>query len=229
MAGNLKPASLEKPVKPHPLIESVRQPLESTGGNDMEGIESLRENAPATLLTLDRAVSLSDHSHLVSGHSSVWQARAFIKPTDLGWQEIIVVVVPAGGGKLGLPLKETLQDHLKAFALPGVEASVSDFNPVPLQLDVQIMVMTEEYNPDEVVEEVRTVLLEAFSLQRRKLGQALYLSELYQAVEAVTGVENSTCTIGEDPSLRVLRADDTQVIHFEEIPDLDITYREYEL
>jgi hypothetical protein len=42
---------------PHYLVAQVRQPLPATGGNDMETLEALRENAPATVLTLERAVN----------------------------------------------------------------------------------------------------------------------------------------------------------------------------
>ncbi|HHD64274.1 MAG TPA: hypothetical protein ENK96_07940, partial [Desulfobulbaceae bacterium] len=64
LQGNLPAGSLTKPVKEHRFVEAIRQPLAATGGNDMEGIESLRENAPATILTLERAVSLTDFSSL---------------------------------------------------------------------------------------------------------------------------------------------------------------------
>ena len=66
IVGNLPAGSLEKPVNPHPLVETVLQPIQAAGGGDMEDVASLRENAPSTLLALERAVSLSDFSHLGS-------------------------------------------------------------------------------------------------------------------------------------------------------------------
>ena len=48
LEGNLPAGSLTKPAKPHRLVKAVRQPMATTGGNDMEGVESLRENAPNT-------------------------------------------------------------------------------------------------------------------------------------------------------------------------------------
>jgi len=74
--GNAPANGLEKPVNPHPLIKAVHQPVQAAGGGDMEDMVSLRDNAPSTLLALERAVSLSDFSHLAAAQSSIWQARA---------------------------------------------------------------------------------------------------------------------------------------------------------
>ncbi|PIV88650.1 MAG: hypothetical protein COW48_04810, partial [Hydrogenophilales bacterium CG17_big_fil_post_rev_8_21_14_2_50_63_12] len=46
--GNLAPGSLAKLIKPHPLLESLAQPIASSGGGDRESNADLRENAPAT-------------------------------------------------------------------------------------------------------------------------------------------------------------------------------------
>ena len=124
LSGNVTAGSFVKPAKAHRLVDKVRQPLDATGGNDMEGVTSLRENAPATLLTLERAVSLADFSYLAMSQSSVWQARAFARPTGLGRnQKVEVVVVPAGGGGLG-PLGATLTRFLLNHAIPGIEVTV---------------------------------------------------------------------------------------------------------
>jgi hypothetical protein len=56
LAGNLAPYSLVKEVKPHPLIDGLLQPMAAAGGNDMESADSMRANAPASVLTIERAV-----------------------------------------------------------------------------------------------------------------------------------------------------------------------------
>jgi hypothetical protein len=195
LSGNLPAHSLVKAVKPHPLIDSVEQPLLANGGNAMESIESLRANAPASVLTLQRAVSLSDFKHLAASHSSVWQAHAYRVPTGLARHDSIkVVVVPAGGGELG-DLAEELAAFLQAHALPGVQVTVVNFSPIILNLDIIIRVKTTEYDADKVVNSAQSALLNAFSLEQSQLGQPLFRSQLYEVVEAVTGGENSVCTI----------------------------------
>ena len=75
-----------------------------------------------------------------------------------------------------------------------------------------IAVDSTAYNPEEVAAAVRSALEEAFSLQKRRLGQDLFLSEVYQVVEAVTGVEHSQATINGNSAIRRLPALERQVL-----------------
>jgi hypothetical protein len=210
--GNLDAGCFTKAAKPHYLVEKVRQPLPATGGNDAESLVSLRENAPATLLTLERAVSLEDFDYLVTSQSSVWQAKAFARPTGLARnQRIEVVVVPAGGGELG-PLAGTLTDFILAHAAAGLEVMVSAYQHRTFSLEVLIAVDSAAYSPEEVAAAVKSALEEAFSLQKRKLSQDLFLSEVYQVVEAVTGVEHSQAVINGNGAIRRLPAGERDVL-----------------
>ena len=205
LAGNVSAGSLAKTVRPHRLIDSVRQPEDASGGNDMEPVESLRSNAPATVLTLERAVSLSDFANLAMSQSSVWQASAITQPTQQHVRSAVVVtVVPAGGGALG-ELEFSLADFLKSHSQPGVALKVVLFESLHFGLEVTAQIKSSEYIPAEVLVELRAALLQAFSLRNRNLGQDLYLSEVYSVVERVQGVANSRCVIQRTPGLPRLK------------------------
>jgi hypothetical protein len=191
LAGNLAAGSLTKIGKRHPRVAAVRQPFAATGGNDQEPASSLKEQAPASVLTLDRAVSLPDFARLAARQASVWQARAFALAPGLGQRDAIeVVVVPAGGGELGA-LATSLRDFLAAHALPGVDVRIASYEPAPFDLEVALRVVSAQFDPEQVIEAVRAALFDAFGLERRQLGQDLFLSEVYEVIEAVSGVENS--------------------------------------
>lgn len=248
IAGNLPAGSLLKPVKPHRLVDSVEQPLAAGGGADMEDAATLKQSAPATVLTLERAVSLADFGLLMRSNSSVWQARAFALPTGLGQRENIeVVVIPAGGGALGSDLRIALEAYALAAAMPGVQVKVSLYEKVIVSVTIAIRVKSAEFDPEAVKAEVEAKLKDAFSLKNRGLGQPLYRSEVYQVVEAVSGVENSDCSIGFNPvgqaftvmpvsvtgadgMIRVLRAGDRQCIHLDpDNPGVEVTPQEFSL
>jgi len=195
-AGNLAPGSLAKLIKPHPLLESLAQPIESSGGGDRESNADLRENAPATLLALDRAVSLEDFSQLARGHASVWQAHAFRLSPGLGQRERLeVVVMAAGGGMPSAALKAELQAFLLARAQPGMAISISDYTRLTFKLSVTVRVRSDAFDRQTVQDAVLAALQAAFTEQARQLGQALYRGEIYKVVDAVAGVENSDCGI----------------------------------
>ncbi len=82
-------------------------------------------------------------------------------------------------------------------------------------LAVTARIKSAEYEPEVVLEAVRSALLDAFSLRRRKLGQDLFLSEVYQVVEEVEGVENSLCVLDGDAALRRKEASERQVFHLD--------------
>jgi hypothetical protein len=198
LAGNLAPYSLVKEVKPHPLLDGLRQPMETFGGNDMEAADSMRANAPASVLTLERAVSLTDFTHLAAANSSVWQARAFRLPPGPGRADRIeVAIVPAGGGSLGT-LGPTLQDFLTAHALPGVQVTITAYQSIILDVSLTLSIKEDEFDPDLVAEAVRQAVLTAFALEKAKLGEPLFRSQVLKVVEGVAGVENCRCQINPD-------------------------------
>ncbi len=214
LAGNVPAGSLEKPIKPHPLVAAVVQPLKAAGGGDMEDVAALRENAPATLLALERAVSLSDFAHLAASQSSVWQARAYRQVVGPGVSESVrVVIVPADGvhsPEVDAATRSFLQNH----ALPGVVVHVEPFDPVTFDLNVTLRVRLEAFVAEEVASAVAKAVTETFTLKERKLGAHLYLSEIYKVVEGVKGVENSICVLNDDPALQRLDAKDDRTVVF---------------
>jgi hypothetical protein len=232
LAGNLPAGSLVKPVQPSPRLAAVHQPLAATGGNDREDVDSLRTQAPKSVLTLDRAVSLADLAARADSQAGVWQARAFALPTGGGRHASVeVVVVPAGGGSLGT-LAADLTDFLLDEALPGVEVRVAGFEPRPFDLEVELEAHTAREDPEELRKVVRAALLDRFGLRRRALGASVFASEVYAVVDGVPGVESSRLRMGfgTTGSHRVLRATDRQVVHLDPARSrLDLDVREYVL
>jgi len=196
--GNLDADALVKIVQPHRLIESFAAPVKSSGGAEKETSESMRESAPATVLALERAVSLTDFTHLASHHSMVWQARAFeVVPNRPARPEIRVVIVPAGGEPFsaGSDLAKLIRSYLENHAVPNTPVSVVSFEQVHISLKLSIMVDENAFDRKTVelavIEHIETELAN----RRRKLGQSLYRSEVIALMEEVEGVENGHCQI----------------------------------
>lgn len=238
LGGNQAAGSVVKPVKPHPALKQVQQPLPASGGNERESIESLRTNAPSSVLTLERAVSETDFSHLAMRHSSVWQARAWFRTTGYRRQESVEVVVVPANGIRSPQVERDIAEFIKSHTLPGVRIALRHFEPVLFPLTVTLRVKTDQFDKDQVMKSVRSALEQALTLKRRRLGEPLYRSAVFQIVEAVEGVENSTVELGDpvyaenatnavrqvaraaDGSIRVIRPAFNQVLHMEEASTL---------
>lgn len=194
-AGNLAAGSLSKLKKPHVLVDGVLQPSAATGGGEIESATSLRENAPASVLALDRAVSVADFAALAQRLASVWQAKSFALPDQPGATDRVeVVLVPAGGGDLG-DLANSVTTYLQSCTRPGVQVIVSRYQALLLYLEITLRVDSSAYDPDLVAANVLSALVDAFSLENARLGAPLYLSRAFQVVEAVEGVENADVAI----------------------------------
>ncbi len=194
LAGNLAAGKLEKPARPHALVEKVRQPVESSGGGDMESTEALRRNAPASVLTLERAVSIADYEHLAATHAAVWRARAFALPSALRRTRVEVVVVPAGGATLGAT-RTAIENFLATHTQPGVQVLVSEFAPVRLYLEIRIRIVSAEVDAETVKAQATARIKAAFALEQRAIGAPFYLSDVYAVVEPIPGVRNSSCVL----------------------------------
>jgi len=196
--GNLPRNSLVKLKKPHLLVEGVMQPAVATGGGDIEAIDSIRTNAPSSVLTLSRAVSIGDFSALAKRQSSIWDAIAYSLPERPGTtDQIQVVVVSAGGGELG-DQAESLALTLKNQALPGVNVFVKSYKAVLLSLNISIRVDEQAYSLDAVTLTVKEALIETLSLQNSKFSNTIFRSKIYHIVESVEGVENADCILNQD-------------------------------
>lgn len=224
LEGNVPARGLEKPVKPHAVVKEVIQPLRASGGGDMEETFSLRENAPSSLLALERAVSLSDFSHLAASQSSVWQAKAHSQVNDGGRTERVNVVIVAADGVQSSEVRDAVKSYLMKHALPGVQVTVNDFKPKHFDLSVTVRVDTNEFNADEVEKAVKTALKDKFALKNRKLGAHLYLSEVYKVVEGIEGVENSTCVLDDDSTLLLIKADNESTVVYLDTTDEESTF-----
>ncbi len=198
-AGNLPAGSLAKLATPHALVASVVQPIGASGGGERESVSALRDNAASALLALERAVSLEDFARLAKANAAIAQARAFRLPAGLGQRERLeVVVVPAGGGTLTPTTKGFLEDYLLAHALPGVQVSVAEYQPLICAFEIGLRVRLDTFDGERVREAVRLALTSAFSRDHRNLGQPLYRGEVYTLVDGVPGVENSSVEIRLD-------------------------------
>ncbi|MCL2177867.1 MAG: hypothetical protein FWC28_05925 [Proteobacteria bacterium] len=188
--GRLDTGFLKKLAHAHPRVEAVDQPFQSTGGNNMESVITLRRSAPASLLTMERAVSVNDFAALAASHSSVWSARAELESSG-SKRMVRVTVVPAGGALDSIP--EGLEAYLLLHAIPGVNIKLESYKSEILKLDIFLGIDKTRFDSETIRANVQETLLQRFTLKNRAIGAPVYLSDVYQCIESVHGVEYSVC------------------------------------
>ncbi len=99
-AGNVGPGTLTT-LMDRPLgVSGVTNPEAATGGQDAQSIDDIRSNAPQTVLTLGRAVSITDYQSYASTFAGISKAFALWIPSGPGRGVFLTV---AGVDGVALP------------------------------------------------------------------------------------------------------------------------------
>jgi hypothetical protein len=170
-------------------VKAVINPGASAGAKDPETRDQARQNAPFTVLTFDRVVSLKDYDDFVRRFAGVGKASA-------AWlwngQMRFVHITIAGTG--GSEVKEksdlfvNLNEAIKAFGLPHQHFLVQSYRPLSFSMKAKVQV-SQGYLKDKVVAAVRAALIEHFSFEQRSFGRALTKSEVIALIQGIEGVE----------------------------------------
>jgi predicted phage baseplate assembly protein len=189
LAGVL-PAGRLSLLMTRPLgVKSVTNPLPSAGGDDPEPRDQARQNAPFTVRTLDRIVSLRDFEDFARTFAGIGKVQA-----DWVWsgsRRVVLLTVAGADGKTlleGLPPLTNLRDAIQAAREPTQPAQV--VAGTLLRFTVQAKVLLKDgFLQDKVSAAVRAKLLDAFSFDRRAFGQGVAKSEVLAVIQGVEGVK----------------------------------------
>lgn len=187
--GAAKPpaGTINQVARPVKGLRRVIHPLAAGGGADADSPADLRHSAPASALTLGRAISLADFEALAMEYGGVIQARA-----DWAWHEtsqraVVKVGFITDGGDIGPGLTAFLRGQ--ADPATPVVASAAQALPTRLVLDLEV---DPGYLSQEVENAVAAALADAESgllaPANVPLGGPLFRSALFAAVHAVAGV-----------------------------------------
>jgi len=169
-------------------VRGVTNPLPATGAADAEKLDDARSNAPLTVLTLGRIVSLQDYEDFARAFSGIDKALA----TWTSSGEISGVYLTVAGSQ-GAAVDESSQLYanlVKAIGLagdPSVRFWVKSYRPrlfrvaAGLKLDPDLL-------PDLVARDVTSRLRDDFSFQARGFGQPIHLSQVVETIQNVRGV-----------------------------------------
>lgn len=216
LAGVLKADQLSL-LLTRPLgVKDVTNPLPSAGGGDPEPRAQARQNAPFTVRTLGRIVSLLDFEDFARMFAGIGKAQA-----DWVWsgsRRVVFLTVAGAGGKAlqdGLPPLTNLRDAIEAAREPTQLAQVGVWTALTFKLESKVL-LEEGFLQDKVYTAVRAALLGAFSFERRAFGQGVTKSEVLAAIQGVEGIKavdldtldfaDSKVHPGPTPPLRASRA-----------------------
>jgi len=169
-------------------VKELINPLQASGGADKENRDQARKNAPLAVKALDRLVSVQDYEDFARIYAGIGKARA-VELSD-GRRRLVHVTI-AGADDIPIDKNADLYRNLRLSLLD----SGDPFQAIQLEVRELMLMVIEaririlpDYLWEPVVTQLRNALLDAFSFERRELGQDILLSEVQSVMQAVRGV-----------------------------------------
>ncbi|MBA2363389.1 MAG: putative baseplate assembly protein [Chloroflexia bacterium] len=171
-------------------VRSVSNPLRASGAQNPQSRDEARQNAPTTVLTLGRIVSLQDYADFARAFAGI--ARALATWTWDGQTRGVFLTVAgprgadvAAGGGLLTNLVAAIRG---ATSDPHQPLTVQTYMPRYFQLDARVKT-APEYLPERVLAAVEAALRAHFGFEQRVFGQSVALSEVIAVLQSTPGVE----------------------------------------
>lgn len=186
--GELAPGEIGLMIAGPPGVRAVVNPVPAIGAEDPESLDDARRNAPLTVLTLDRLVSVSDYEDFARSFAGIGKAKS----TELwtGKRSFVHLTVAAASGAAILesgPPITTLREALAAKADPSQIVMVSTFTPAKFAIHLRI-IRDPAYLAEALERTIRDALVERFSFAQREFAQPVAASEVVAVVQAIPGV-----------------------------------------
>ncbi len=186
LAGNVSAGALRTLLSRPVGLKNVSNPGPASGGAEPESLTQTRANAPNTVKTFGRIVSLEDFEDAAREFAGV--AKAHVSWEWSGEEQVVYLTVAGPGGTAitGGTYTELVAD-LDARRDPNRALVVRSYASVAVKLAALIFVKPD-YVPDIVLAAVNAAIATFFSFDNQQFGQPLHLSAVYAVLQSVDGV-----------------------------------------
>ena len=188
LGGNVRPGVLKLLTARPYGVREVTNPLPASGGADPEAMADAKDNAPRTVLTLGRIVSLRDFEDFAASYAGIGKARADVLRFPGG--TLVHVTVADAQGLPPEPhslLLRGLRQAMDAARDPVVPVVVQAYAPRAFHVELRVKVDPRR-EAETVFKAVQAALADAFGFRRRAFGQPVSAAEVLSLVQAVPGV-----------------------------------------
>jgi uncharacterized phage protein gp47/JayE len=188
LAGNVGANTITTLVDRPLGVSGVTNPAAATGGQDPDSVAQLRTSVPQTVLTLGRAVSITDYQNYASSFAGIAKAHAIWIPNGVG-QGIFLTVAAAGGAALppGNSTLTSLVTSLQNYGNPLIPITVVTFLETLFSFSADLQ-YDQAYDAPTVKNQVLAALYAEYSFDARTFGQGVSADELATTIQSVPGV-----------------------------------------
>jgi predicted phage baseplate assembly protein len=187
-AGNVAAGSITTLIDRPLGVSGVINPGAATGGQDAQPVDDIRADAPLSVLTLGRAVSITDYQNFASTFAGIAKAYAIWIPSGPG-RGVFLTVAGAGGSALppDNPTLSNLVTALHDYGNPLIPIHAQSFLETLFSLEADLR-YDPRYDPASVKAAVQASLIQQYSFATRNFGQGVSADEIAAFIQAIPGV-----------------------------------------
>lgn len=195
--GNVGPSTLTTLDSTVVGVIAVTNTSAATGGQDSETLDQIRVAAPASLIALNRAVTLPDYESLAQKVPGIAKAKAL----SAVYSSVTLYVAPIGGGldSQGQPRyvpasgKLAVQNYLSTRKPAPTTVTILD--PTYVSIDVTFdLVVAPQYNQKTIEYATKKSVTSFLAFDAVDFGERVTLGGLFSAINSVLGVGYATIT-----------------------------------
>ncbi|MBE9543581.1 MAG: hypothetical protein IMF02_03750, partial [Proteobacteria bacterium] len=186
LEGRVKAGALKTLLDKPKGLKSVINPAGADGGADPETLSNARKNAPVTVRTFDRAVSLLDLEDLARSRSEMAKAR--VTWVWCGDSQVAhLTIAGQRGGYFAASALARIHASLTAQRDPNRRLLMGNYKPIPILVTATLNI-NATYVAAKVADDARSTLLNALSFESLEFAQSVHLSDVYAVLQNVSGV-----------------------------------------
>jgi predicted phage baseplate assembly protein len=158
----------------------------ASGGAERESIDQAIKYAPSVFASMQRAVTAQDYVAQARLFPGVSKARA----EAASWNIVKLYIAPTGQGEP--PTDVMKRDLLTYFEDKRMLTSIIEIeSPDYVKIDVQANVVAQRhFRNSDVLDDADTAVRDLFDFEKVDFKQTLYLSKIYEKLEALDGVDS---------------------------------------
>jgi hypothetical protein len=187
-AGNVAAGTLTTLMDRPIGVSGVTNPESAEGGQDPQSASDIRSNAPQTVLTLGRAVSIADYQSYASTFAGISKAYAIWIPSGPGRGVFLTVAGVSGQALTASSNTLTkLIASLTSYGNPLIPVTAQSFLETLFGLTADVK-YDPAYDQPTVQTAIEQALASAYSFANRDFGQGVSADEIAAFIQGVPGV-----------------------------------------
>lgn len=163
------------------------------GGADQPTIEEIRNLIAYNFAAQNRAVTLNDYKSIIENMPSTYGAPAKVTVVEVDNKVLVKLLSYDEQGKLtGLvstTLKNNISEYLTRYRMLNDYVEIESGEVIDLGIEIDVICNRNE-NESEVVKSVIQNAIDYFSIDKRKMGDPLFVGDLSTRIGGLYGIVN---------------------------------------